>query len=49
MVRGGTPGSVGVALPQCMQNCAASGRLVWHDGQVRAAGMEIRLWDEDGI
>ena len=35
MVRGGTPGSVGVARPQCMQNCASSGRGVWQAGQDR--------------
>src|SRR5436309_191817 len=34
VVRGGTPGSVGVARPQCMQNCASSGRGVLQAGQV---------------
>src|SRR5678816_131899 len=35
-MRGGTPGSVGVALPQLMQNCAASGSGVWQEGQARS-------------
>jgi len=36
-VRAGTPGSVGVAVPQCRQKCASSGSGVWQDGQARAA------------
>jgi len=35
-VRGGTPGSAGVAAPQCMQNCASAGSALLHEGQARA-------------
>jgi hypothetical protein len=43
IVRGGTPGSVGVALPQCMQNCASSGSVFWQEGHVRAM-LDIPAW-----
>jgi hypothetical protein len=36
-VRGGTPGSVGVAVPQFMQNCADSGSGVAQAGHERSA------------
>ena len=35
-MRCGTPGSVGVATPQCMQNCASIGSGVLQAGQERS-------------
>jgi hypothetical protein len=41
MVRGGTPGSVGVAVPQWRQNNASSGSGVRQAGQARAAAVMV--------